>query len=204
MELLVLSRNLNVCSTCFRRCSFAFSKNSSLTPDQIRNILQSTAEDKGDSGWDQYYGYGIIDAYAALTYAPAVSISLTTDGSVEFGTLPLNSTQDTTGSGIDDVETVRIDTGPADLDVRSTVFSDGTNVWSLGATNGENQVQWEFSPDSSSWSPFLLPEPTLYDLADNVPEGETRNLYLRLTMPTATASSAQYSSTVTIVATSPE
>ena len=36
------------------------------SPDQVRDILQSTAEDKGPSGWDSHYGYGIVDAAAAV------------------------------------------------------------------------------------------------------------------------------------------
>ena len=39
-----------------------------VTPDDVREALQSTAEDKGDSGWDSAYGWGIVDAYAALNY----------------------------------------------------------------------------------------------------------------------------------------
>jgi serine protease len=38
------------------------------TPDEVREALQSTAEDKGIAGWDSEYGWGIVDAYAALTY----------------------------------------------------------------------------------------------------------------------------------------
>jgi len=177
-------------------------QDSTRTPDDIRNILQTTAEDKGTTGWDQYYGWGIVDAYAALTYVPGVSITLTTDGSVDFGILPLNTTQDTTSSGINDKETVRIDIGPANLDIKSTIFSDNGNTWSLGSTNGANQVKWEFSPDTSTWNTFSSAN-TLYDLANNAAEGNTQDLYLRLTMPTSIDSSAEYSSTITIVATSP-
>jgi len=39
-------------------------------PDDIREALQSTAEDKGASGWDTEYGWGIVDAYAALLWPP--------------------------------------------------------------------------------------------------------------------------------------
>jgi len=39
------------------------------SPSQVRSILQSTAEDKGATGRDQYYGYGIVDAYAATLAA---------------------------------------------------------------------------------------------------------------------------------------
>ena len=39
------------------------------TPDEVREALQSTAEDKGAAGWDPGYGWGIVDAYAALNYS---------------------------------------------------------------------------------------------------------------------------------------
>ncbi|NIM06605.1 MAG: PKD domain-containing protein, partial [Armatimonadetes bacterium] len=35
-------------------------------PDAVRNLLESTAEDKGPAGWDAGYGWGIVDARAAL------------------------------------------------------------------------------------------------------------------------------------------
>lgn len=38
------------------------------TPIEVRNVLQATAEDKGTTGWDPKYGYGIVDAHAALSY----------------------------------------------------------------------------------------------------------------------------------------
>ncbi|MCK4536911.1 MAG: S8 family serine peptidase, partial [Desulfuromonadales bacterium] len=39
------------------------------TPAEIREALQSTAEDKGPAGWDPGYGWGLLDAAAALGYA---------------------------------------------------------------------------------------------------------------------------------------
>jgi subtilisin family serine protease len=35
-------------------------------PDQIAAQLEQTAQDRGPVGLDQYYGYGLLDAYAAL------------------------------------------------------------------------------------------------------------------------------------------
>ncbi len=40
------------------------------SPDEVRTALQSTAEDKGPAGWDAEYGWGRVDAYAALNYSP--------------------------------------------------------------------------------------------------------------------------------------
>jgi serine protease len=37
-------------------------------PDAVREALEATAEDLGTPGWDAKYGWGLIDAYAALNY----------------------------------------------------------------------------------------------------------------------------------------
>ena len=66
-------------------------------PDNVRNVLQSTAEDHGAAGWDNEYGSGIVDAYAALasigppnnppvadaggSYSGTEDIAITFDGS---------------------------------------------------------------------------------------------------------------------------
>jgi len=43
--------------------------NVATTPDEIREALQSTAEDKSAPGWDPAYGWGILNAAAALQYS---------------------------------------------------------------------------------------------------------------------------------------
>jgi len=153
---------------------------------------------KADSGGRTYTVHAL---YADVTYS-TVAISLTTDGSVAFETQALNSTIDTTASGVNDPETVQVDGGPADLDVKSTVFTEGANTWALGSSNGDNQVKWESSKNGTDWTTFITAG-TLYTLDTNVPQGNTRNLYLKLTLPTITNSYSQYGSTVTIVASAP-
>lgn len=37
-------------------------------PENVRQAMQSTAKDMGATGWDSGYGWGIVDAYKALTY----------------------------------------------------------------------------------------------------------------------------------------
>jgi subtilisin family serine protease len=57
-------------------------RNPTLTPDQIRNALESTAEDLGIPGRDNIYGWGLIDAQAALqSVAPPVYLLLTVEPS---------------------------------------------------------------------------------------------------------------------------
>ncbi len=43
--------------------------NPNLTNAEIREILETTAEDLGDPGWDQYFGNGLVNAYAAVQAA---------------------------------------------------------------------------------------------------------------------------------------
>jgi len=42
------------------------SENLALSPDQARCYLESTARDQGSSGWDSSYGWGVLDARAAV------------------------------------------------------------------------------------------------------------------------------------------
>lgn len=45
------------------------SANPSLSNQEIREILDLTAIDRGAAGWDEYYGWGIVNAYAAVLAA---------------------------------------------------------------------------------------------------------------------------------------
>ncbi|KKL93152.1 hypothetical protein LCGC14_1877570, partial [marine sediment metagenome] len=179
--------------------------NSSLTPAEVKSILESTARDLGPTGRDDLHGWGVIDVDAAVAAATTgVDIALTTDGSVAFGTVALSAAVDTTVGGIDDVQTVEVVTGPANLYVKTTLFTDGSNTWTLDdTTSGDNQVVWEFSTDGIVWEPFTAADPTTFPLDTNVGEGETRNVYFRLTMPTSTSSSNEHGATITVVAVAP-
>lgn len=61
-----------------------FSINPTLGPDEVINLLKSTAADKGPSGWDMWYGWGRINfgaaAAAASATLPVLSGALQTDG----------------------------------------------------------------------------------------------------------------------------
>lgn len=142
------------------------------------------------------------DELGSMTVVPAVAISLTTDGATPFGIVPLGGSADTTPSGTNDVQTVQVTTGPADLSVRSSDFSDGTNTWALSSVNGADQIKWDFSNNGTSWTNFSAAD-TLFAFDSNVAQGESRDLYLMLTMPTSTSSDLEHQSTVTIVASEP-
>ena len=61
--------------------------NSNLYNDDIEHIIQLSADDKGDSGWDPAYGYGRINAKTALDLlrSPYVLQQSTTTGGSDVG-----------------------------------------------------------------------------------------------------------------------
>ncbi len=52
------------------------SVNPALTETQVRTILQNTAKDLGTPGFDYTYGYGLVDAYAAVSAVNTASASI--------------------------------------------------------------------------------------------------------------------------------
>jgi hypothetical protein len=66
----------------------------------VRSLIEETADDLGDAGWDQYYGYGRINAYRALgtvsaVIDPAIGGSLIADNgdlTLDFPTGSVTST----------------------------------------------------------------------------------------------------------------
>ncbi len=49
-----------------------FAQDGTRTNATVRSLIEETANDLGDAGWDQYYGYGRINAYRALGTTSAV------------------------------------------------------------------------------------------------------------------------------------
>jgi len=47
-----------------------WSVNPTLTPDEVESIIESTAVDLGEPGWDECFGHGRIDAAAAVRATP--------------------------------------------------------------------------------------------------------------------------------------
>lgn len=119
--------------------------NATLTPDQVQSILFSTAVDLGTPGRDIYYGYGRVDAAAAVaaalalpppdTTAPSVAIASPLASSTVSGLVPVNVTAS------DNVAVTRVD-----LRVNSTVIASDTTgpfafSWdSTGVANGMNSL----------------------------------------------------------------
>lgn len=62
--------------------ALVLTRNPSLTPDEVRGVLESTAEDLGAEGWDSTFGWGLVDAEAVLrSLAEPVHLMLAVDPS---------------------------------------------------------------------------------------------------------------------------
>ena len=128
--------------------ALVMSANPSLTADKVQSILFSTAVDLGAAGRDVYFGYGRVNAAAAVqaagstttvapadTTAPTVSIANPLSGSTVSGTVTVNA------NASDNVGVSRVD-----LKVNGTVVATDSSgpysfAWdSKGVANGMNSL----------------------------------------------------------------
>lgn len=68
-----------------------WSLNSNLTPDQVQDIIEVSAEDLGPAGWDIDYGHGRINVYQALlNVTPSTPILETIDNADGNNSYPIS------------------------------------------------------------------------------------------------------------------
>ena len=58
-----------------------FAVNPDLTPEMVMGLIEDSCSDLGDAGWDERYGYGLVDAQASVLRALAFGIT----GPAELG-----------------------------------------------------------------------------------------------------------------------
>ena len=116
------------------------SVNPDLTPAQVRQILTSTAEDLGSSGRDNVFGYGLVDAEAAVLAAQSgeideIPVIVLSETSLNIGasTTETQITVSNGGAGVLDVTDVTTETtdGADWLIVTTSGSSDTTNITTL-------------------------------------------------------------------------
>jgi len=95
------------------------------SPDQVRTILQSTAEDKGTPGKDDIYGWGLVDAASALGITPTPTFTPTpTPTLVPTATPTPTPTLETT---LTPTPTPRVEPTPTPTSSPSTICWSGSN-----------------------------------------------------------------------------
>lgn len=100
------------------------------TPAKVRAAIEATALDLGDSGWDAYYGHGLVQAYNALQHDPA---HVTPTPSPTATTAPIN------------YSFLRSDTCPTGVRYNWVSITDGVNPTALRVDDGYVQVALPFT-----------------------------------------------------------
>ena len=77
--------------------ALVLSKNPTLSPSQVKSALETTAEDKGTAGFDNIYGWGLVNAGAAVNYSPNLAVSTNTASSISTTGAALNGALTSTG-----------------------------------------------------------------------------------------------------------
>ena len=177
--------------------------NPTLSPQDLYSVMEGTAIDMGVPGIDFDSGAGLVQADAAVAAVLGPHVRIITDGSTALGVIELGATVDTTSTGLDDVQTVLVTSGPAELFIRTDEFTDGTNVWDLGTSTGALDVAvWEYSTDPANEEAWVVftDSTTLFPLSGApLPTGATLDVFFRLTAPTESSSALQHSTSVTMV-----
>ena len=167
--------------------------NSSLTPDDIRNILQSTAEDLGTSGRDDTFGHGLINASAAVNSIASTEefISITLhDYPIDFANQDPNTVDN---PGIGNFYTVSID---SETTVNVDLYQKGEDFTGSSSTLGITNMSWLDSNNSVSSHLMLT---TFQDNVSNILSGTNVSVYYWLDLPQS-QTGGDYNTTIFIKA----
>src|SRR3989338_9980734 len=135
---------------------------------------------------------------ASAAAAAAISISVTSDGTIDYQTLEWSSQQDTIT--LVDTQTVEVGAGgPGNLEVQTTNATGGAG-WALASTIGViDQYVHEFSTTTvPTWVKFPTPAETYKTATTSVATGNSQDFDFRITVPDETTDFDPKSITITI------
>ncbi|MBD3192121.1 MAG: S8 family serine peptidase [Candidatus Heimdallarchaeota archaeon] len=150
-------------------------ENSALTAEEVRTILHSTATDLGSSGWDQYYGYGLVNCPAAVAEAgggtedttpPTIDITSPNEGAtLTSSDVTVTWSGSDSGSGIDYYET-RIDSGSwinkgTSTSHTFTGLADGSHTvdvraWDVAGNSATDMVTFTVDTSGGTGPPYTF------------------------------------------------
>ena len=126
--------------------ALALSLNPQLTAQGLVNLLEQNSDDIGAPGWDQYFGWGRINAYRIAAAARASALANTTPPTVSINSpaaaASISGTVQVTGTATDNVGVTRVELwidGQLNSTCASTAFA---CTWNSGsASAGSHTVQ---------------------------------------------------------------
>jgi serine protease len=176
--------------------ALVLSRNSSLSPAQVKDILQRTARNLGSSGWDSQTGYGVIDAAAAVNAAGGGSTPPPPGPAPSPSPGPGNPSYDVAVTQIQAPESVAPNTnvtlgvqiqnqGSATVDVRVTLTegpaSDGTPAATVRVAAGETgTANFTWNSGASGSTHQLTAQAAIVGAADSDPSDNSRIASIRV------------------------
>ncbi len=135
----------------------------------------------------------------AWTFAQIISVTLSSDGTVTYGTLAASATANTTSGGLNDTQVAENDgNGSESFNIK------GQNTscpWTLASSSGAEQYKHEFSVNSGSvWTPLTTSYQTL---GSGIAVSGTKSFDLKITMPSSSSCATSQSVNVTLQAVAP-
>ena len=163
------------------------------------NDIQFEWFDAGDNGSsdltvENAVGFSALNL-DSLAAATVVSVTITTDGTISYGTLSSGATTSTIS--LSDTQTAQNDGNVTeDFNIKTSAPSG----WSLGASSNTDTFVHEFSTNSGGvWTKFTT-EDSYQTLVTNMIADEIQSFDLRFTAPNPATSSTEKTITVTIQA----
>ena len=169
--------------------------------NEMRLNLNTTADGASTTNSVNVWDFAMVSfSWVEPEPTPVYSISITSDGTIAYGFIDLNTSTSTVGG---DTQTAQNDGSLNErLNVRSSNALGGTS-WLLASSVGSNQYTHEFSTTTgASW--ILMPNSSTYVSAHpSVTPSGTVNFDFRLTAPSNTTDFIEKSVTITVQAVAP-
>ena len=170
--------------------------NPNLTPAQVDNLISSGSitQDLGSSGKDNSYGYGLIDAYAAVQAALALSGSNTQEPAAQLGASPaslnfslntnaLSLTLSNTGGGSLRLDRVTDSSGGRLTLTASSVDSNGLGTYTVNL-NRSNLSAGTYTARLTFYSSVNSIEvPVYWQVSPATSSGDSGHQYVLLVNP---------------------
>src|SRR5439155_20326282 len=105
--------------------AFALSANPSLTNAQLVDLLEKNSDDLGSARFDQYFGWGRLNAYTAVAAGKGVAID-TTAPTVSLSSPPAGATVSGTSVLVSGAATDKVGVTKVELYVDGGLYTSGT------------------------------------------------------------------------------
>lgn len=166
--------------------------NSSLTPYDVKNVLITTAEDLGSPGRDNTFGWGLVNASAAVNSVLPPSgelISITLTGfPIDFSNLDPNTANSSATGNINDSYIISVDsitTVNVDIYTKGNNFTNGGDILAVQNVLYDDDKVLEGLSDSTNPEIILINTYGVSPYFSNISPSTSKNIYYWISIPQA-------------------